>query len=99
MKAFLKNIFNIPKYLLISLIDIYQATLSPDHGWLKAKYPYGYCRHYPSCSEYSKQSIQKFGVIKGGWLSVKRISSCNPWTESKIDLIPNSLPAGRQANS
>jgi len=80
---------NIPKRLGLFLISAYQALLSPDHSWLKARYPYGYCRHYPSCSEYSKQAIESKGLIKGVWLGVKRISRCNPWTEPTIDLISN----------
>jgi len=39
MKKLANNIFNIPKYLLISIIDIYQSILSPDHSWLKARFP------------------------------------------------------------
>jgi hypothetical protein len=93
LKAKIKNIIvlfiNSPKLVAVVLINIYQAILSPDHSWLKAKYPYGYCRHYPSCSEYSKQSIQKFGLVRGGWLSVKRVAKCNPWTEPGVDLISN----------
>ena len=95
MQQLLKSILNIPKYLVMSLIDIYQVALSPDHSWLKARYPYGYCRHYPSCSEYGKQAVGRFGLILGGWLLIKRLLRCHPWAESKIDLIPN-LPAGRQ---
>ena len=89
MKKVLKNIYNLPKYLLISLLDIYQLTLSPDHSWLKGRFPNGYCRFYPTCSEYSKQAIIKSGVIKGGWQSLKRIVRCNPWAEPRIDLISN----------
>ena len=86
----IKNILNIPKYLLIAFIGIYQVLLSPDHSWLKVKFPHGYCRHYPSCSEYSKQAIEKFGIIRGGWLAVKRLATCHPWAEPKVDLVPNS---------
>ena len=87
MKKVFNNIININKYLLIFLIDIYQSTLSPDHSWLKARFPYGYCRHYPSCSEYTKQAISKFGIFKGSWLSTKRLLRCHPWAEPKVDLI------------
>jgi putative membrane protein insertion efficiency factor len=90
MNKVVNNILNIPKYLLISIIGIYQATLSPDHSWLKAKFPHGYCRFYPSCSEYSKQAILKFGFIKGSWLSIKRVLRCHPWSEPKLDPVPHS---------
>ena len=87
MKKIVNNIFNIPKYLLISIIDIYQATLSPDHGRLKSRFPHGYCRFYPSCSEYVKESIIKFGVVKGIWFGTKRVLRCNPWASPAIDKV------------
>lgn len=90
MDKFLNFIFNLPKRAAIIAINCYQLLLSPDHSWLKAKYPYGYCRFYPSCSEYAKQAIIKFGLLKATWLSVKRLLKCHPWAEPKIDLIPNS---------
>ncbi|MEK7162194.1 MAG: membrane protein insertion efficiency factor YidD [Patescibacteria group bacterium] len=91
MKNLLAKINVLPAKALVLLIKIYQRTLSPDHGLFKAKYPYGFCRHYPSCSEYSLQSIEKFGAIKGGYLSVKRIVACNPFTAPKIDQVPNNF--------
>ncbi|HMR55069.1 MAG TPA: membrane protein insertion efficiency factor YidD [Candidatus Doudnabacteria bacterium] len=75
------------KYLLIKFIQLYQKTLSPDHSWLKAKYPYGFCRFYPTCSEYAITALQKHGTIKGTALSVKRIIKCNPFVQPQIDKI------------
>lgn len=80
-------ISDFPKFLAIKLIEVYQFLLSPDHSWLKTRFPYGYCRHYPSCSQYSKLVIQKLGLLKGGFLAVKRIISCNPFVESRVDHI------------
>lgn len=73
------------RHLLVKLIETYQATLSPDHGWLKAKYPYGYCRYSPSCSEYGKQAILKKGVLAGSFLAIYRVARCNPWSAGGID--------------
>ena len=42
------------------------------------KYPYGYCRFRPTCSDYTYQSIEKHGLLKGGWYGIKRIVRCNP---------------------
>jgi len=70
---------------LIYLIKLYQKTLSPDHSWLRVKYPYGFCRFYPSCSEYSIQVLQKHGTIKGIMLSLVRIVKCNPFNRPKIN--------------
>ncbi len=78
------------KKLAILLINLYQRTLSPDHGFLRSKYPHGFCRHYPSCSQYTKEAIEKFGLVRGSFLGVKRIAKCNPWTKPKVDLVPNS---------
>lgn len=74
------------KNILIKTINVYQKTISPDHGVLKNRYPYGYCRHYPSCSEYTKLAILHNGSFKGILLGTKRIFSCNPFVKPKIDL-------------
>jgi putative membrane protein insertion efficiency factor len=73
--------------LVINLITLYQKTLSPDHGWLKVRYPAGYCRFYPSCSQYTKQAIEKKGVFRGIGLGIKRVLRCNPFVEPMVDQI------------
>lgn len=91
IKIILNSLFSLiwkfPRNIAILFISLYQVLLSPDHSWLKAKYPYGFCKHYPTCSEYSKQALYEFGFIKGFVLTVKRVITCNPWTEPKVDLI------------
>ena len=74
-----------PKNLVISLILIYQKTLSPDHGLIKSRYPHGYCRFTPSCSEYGIQAISKHGLIVGGLKTCWRILRCNPWNKGGYD--------------
>ena len=69
--------------LLIKFITFYQKTLSPDHGPFKKAV--GHCRFYPSCSEYSKQAIGKYGIVKGVFFGVKRILRCNPWSKGGVD--------------
>ncbi len=73
--------------IIISLIKIYQKTLSPDHGVLKYKYPYGFCRFYPSCSEYSIKAFSKHGLVLGFSMSILRIIKCNPFTKPQINNI------------
>lgn len=69
------------------LIRGYQKTVSPDHSRLgKALYPHGYCRFYPSCSEYCVQSLAKHGLLLGAWRSTGRLFRCNPWHSGGIDL-------------
>lgn len=77
--------FIIPTLLVLLIIRIYQKTLSFDHGWIKRFHPNGFCRFYPTCSEYGYQSIEKHGLIKGGWLTIKRIIRCNPFNKGGID--------------
>ncbi|MBI3109606.1 membrane protein insertion efficiency factor YidD [Candidatus Daviesbacteria bacterium] len=62
--------------LLISLINFYQLFLSFDHGLLRVFAPGGACKNPISCSEYTKQSVMRFGIIKGVLMGVKRIWSC-----------------------
>ncbi len=74
--------------LIIALITLYQKTLSPDHSWVAAYFPYGFCRYTPSCSEYAKQSLARHGLIRGLGLSFWRILRCNPWARFGKDPVP-----------
>ena len=76
----MKKIKQLPAKFLILLIRIYQVTLSPFIG--------RNCRYTPTCSNYGIEVIQKYGAIKGGWLTIKRILSCNPWGGSGYDPVP-----------
>jgi len=71
--------------LVVEMIKIYQKTLSFDHGPMKRLFPYGFCRFQPTCSEYGLQAIQKYGVIKGGFIAMHRILRCNPWNKGGHD--------------
>lgn len=75
----------LPRQILLFIIKIYQKTLSPDHGLFKVFYPHGFCRFVPTCSEYGLEAVKKYGVLKGGWLSVWRILRCNPWSKGGYD--------------
>lgn len=75
-------------------IVFYQKTISPDHGSLKVFYPYGCCRYYPTCSEYAYESIDKYGVIKGGNLALRRLGRCHPWSQGGVDLVPKVIKKG-----
>ena len=78
------------KFLILKLIRLYQRTLSPDHGPLSILYSEGYCRFRPTCSEYTYQAIETFGIIKGGAMSLWRIMRCNPWGKGGWDPVVNS---------
>lgn len=67
------------KKLLLKLINIYQSI---------SKHTPPVCRFYPTCSEYMKQAIQKYGVLKGGFLGIKRILKCHPFHPGGYDPVP-----------
>jgi putative membrane protein insertion efficiency factor len=46
------------------------------------------CRYTPTCSEYAIEAVKKHGILKGGWLAIKRIGSCHPWGGSGYDPVP-----------
>lgn len=67
------------KNIILFLISIYQkiSKLTPP-----------VCRFTPTCSEYTRQAIVKYGLLKGLWLGVKRISKCHPFHEGGYDPVP-----------
>ena len=65
------------KRLCIKLIEFYQKKISPDLGHR--------CKYYPTCSEYTRQAIDKYGIIKGSFLGIKRILKCNPFSHGGVD--------------
>ncbi len=75
------HIARLPRNLIVGIITGYQHTLSPDHGPLKHLYPYGYCRHSPTCSVYAKRVITERGVVIGLPMSLWRILLCNPFAK------------------
>ena len=70
------------KYILLFLIKIYQKSISPDHGYVPILRLLGQCRHYPTCSQYTYESIEKYGVVKGIRMGLKQLSNCHPWGRS-----------------
>ncbi len=50
--------------------------------------PRGVCRFTPTCSQYAKEALVKYGAFKGMWLAVKRVSKCHPWHPGGIDPVP-----------
>lgn len=73
----LSKILGLP---FILLIKIYQWTLSP---WLGKQ-----CRFTPTCSRYGIEALKKYGLFKGGYLTIRRILSCHPWGGHGYDPVP-----------
>lgn len=70
----------LPSRLLVGLVRGYQLTVSP---WTAPS-----CRYYPSCSQYAVVAIQRHGALRGGWLAVRRLGRCHPWTPGGVDDVP-----------
>jgi len=68
------------KKSVTTLIQGYQYCVSPMLG--------NCCRFYPNCSGYAKTAVERFGVLKGGVLSIQRILKCHPWHKGGEDFVP-----------
>lgn len=68
------------KHLLIGLVKAYRFALKPWWG--------SQCRFTPTCSEYALESLERHGAIRGGWLTVGRVTRCHPWCEGGFDPVP-----------
>jgi putative membrane protein insertion efficiency factor len=66
--------------LIRILIRAYQLTLSPLLG--------ARCRFYPSCSHYALEAIERHGLWRGSWLSVRRVARCHPFCHGGFDPVP-----------
>lgn len=72
------TIWTFPRYIVLFLIRVYQKTISP-------ALPANTCRFYPTCSHYAYQAIFRYGIWKGGYLSIHRLIRCNPFNEGGYD--------------
>jgi len=79
-KTVYKLIIKLLAFPFIIIIKFYQLVISPI---LPAN-----CRYQPTCSHYTVEALKKHGLLKGGWLGIKRISRCHPWGSSGYDPVP-----------
>jgi len=70
----------LPRSVVVFLIRGYQQVISP-------LFP-ATCKYYPTCSAYAVEAVEEYGVFKGGWLAIKRIVRCNPWSRGGYDPVP-----------
>lgn len=68
------------KRILMVMVTGYQRWISP---WLPAR-----CRFYPSCSQYALHALEKYGALRGGWMALKRLLRCGPWSKGGDDPVP-----------
>ena len=69
------------KNILIQIIKVYRKYISP----LKGR---GTCIYYPTCSQYAIEALEKYGVVKGTYLAVRRILRCHPFHKGGYDPVP-----------
>ena len=77
IKKIFKFILFIPRRVEIKMIEFYQKYISNAFGKR--------CIYYPTCSEYTKQAVDKYGIIKGNVLGLFRIIRCNPFAKGGVD--------------
>lgn len=75
-------------YLFLAIVQFYRYCISPLIG--------SRCRFYPTCSTYALEAIKVHGGLKGGWLTLKRISRCHPLSEGGEDPVPPKCDCGKK---
>ncbi len=78
------------RYLLIGLLRLYRALISPLYGQV--------CRYHPSCSAYALDAVSEHGSVRGSWLAVKRLGRCHPWAAGGYDPVPSAGNAAAAAS-
>jgi uncharacterized protein len=68
------------KTLSLLMLRGYQYAIRPLLG--------ANCRFYPSCSDYAREAIERYGVLKGAWLALRRIGRCHPYHDGGFDPVP-----------
>ncbi len=80
----LRTLVSVPvralRALLLGLLWFYRNAVSP---WTPRS-----CRYYPSCSAYAEQAVRLHGPFRGGWLALRRLARCHPWTPGGVDHVP-----------
>ncbi len=76
----LRTVARLPAEALILLARLYQVTLSPLLG--------GQCRFLPTCSHYFIEAVDKHGALVGGWMGLRRLLRCHPFSRGGYDPVP-----------
>lgn len=73
------------RHPVIWFLKAYRALISPLYGEV--------CRYHPSCSAYALEAVTRHGVLRGGWLALRRVARCHPWAEGGFDPVPPASTA------
>lgn len=76
-KPVLERFARLPRRLVLGALGVYRAVISPAIGPA--------CRFVPSCSAYATEAIERYGVVRGGWLGLKRVARCHPFHPGGFD--------------
>jgi putative membrane protein insertion efficiency factor len=79
----------LPARPLILLVKAYQRWISPLLPPV--------CRFYPSCSAYAVEALSRHGLLRGSWLTARRLLRCGPWHPGGIDPVPERRPGSAAA--
>jgi putative membrane protein insertion efficiency factor len=72
--------------IIIALVSCYRVLISPILG--------NHCRFYPTCSSYAISAIEQYGIIKGVYLTTRRLLRCHPWHQGGYDPVPEDKLKG-----
>lgn len=87
VRTWLSTVVSVPA---LGLIRVYQLVISPMRPPT--------CRFYPSCSAYAFTAIERFGIVRGSWLTTRRLLHCHPWNPGGVDHVPQAGPANASPN-
>jgi uncharacterized protein len=91
-----RTISSILKNIAKFLIRVYQKTLSLDHSFWGKRLGIRACIYHPSCSEYTYQAIDRFGLIRGSIMGAFRIARCTPFNKPGLDPVPEKFTVRRR---
>jgi putative membrane protein insertion efficiency factor len=81
----------IGKFAVLQLLRGYKWAISP-------MFPAA-CRYVPTCSEYAMEAVERFGVLRGGWMAGARLMRCHPFVRGGYDPVANERELGHQCQS
>jgi len=85
----LRRVVRLPAATVVLLLRLWQLVVSPLYGPT--------CRFYPSCSAYALEAVDRHGLIRGGWLALRRLGRCHPWNPGGVDLVPPRVGSAASA--